>query len=108
VTTYRLVMAWHYTYDKEGTWFDEDDGEERYEIAENAVFPFPHIRDKHLEIRSVNTDGDRVTVELYADHHTFTVQNDGEAVTAYVHDDYTVCGDSVSQTLRLTVSLERG
>ncbi len=105
MATFQLIMKWHYQYDKEGTWLDEDDGEERYDIRESAVFPLPHIRDKSLEIRDVNTDGDRITVGLYADHHTFTVQSDGEAVTAFVHDDYMVCGDSVSQTLRLVFSV---
>ena len=36
-----LVMKWDYEYDKESTWFDEDSGEERYELTEGAEYPLP-------------------------------------------------------------------
>ena len=48
-----LVMKWDYKYDKESTWFDEDSGENQYELIEGASYKFPHISDKSLEIRSV-------------------------------------------------------
>ena len=104
--TYELVVKWHYTYDKESTWYDEDDGVERYEIKENTAYPLPYIHDKCLEIRTVNTDGGCIRIELYVDHHTVTVYGNGEAVVAFAHDDYMVCGDSVSQTLRLEITVQ--
>ena len=48
-----LVMKWDYKYDKESTWFDEDHGENEYELIEGASYKLPHISDKSLEICSV-------------------------------------------------------
>ena len=48
-----LVMKWDYKYDKESTWFDEDSGEEQYELKEGASYTLPHIKEKSLEIRSL-------------------------------------------------------
>ena len=31
---YYLIMKWDYKYDKESTWFDEDSGENQYELIE--------------------------------------------------------------------------
>ena len=93
-----LVMKWDYKYDKESTWFDEDSGEEQYELKEGASYTLPHISDKSLEIRSVTAEGDLVKAKIYVDQ-TYTVCNNGESVIAYAYDDYMVAGDSVSQTL---------
>ena len=45
-----LIMKWDYKYDKESTWFDEDHGENEYELIEGASYKLPHISDKSLEI----------------------------------------------------------
>ena len=103
---YQLLMKWHYDYDKEGTWFDTDDGENRYELEADTAHPFPHIGRKSLEIRAVEMDGDDVQVEVYADSHIVHVRSHAEPVVTFVHHDYSVCGDSVSESLRLTLSLE--
>jgi len=100
-----LVMKWSYKYDKESTWYDYDDGEKEYELSEGAAYPLPHISDKSIEIRSVSREGDVIKAEIYVDHQTYTVDNSGEPVVAYAYDDYTLAGDSVSQSLcmKLTV-----
>ena len=96
---YYLIMKWDYKYDKESTWFDEDSGKNEYELSEGASYKLPHISDKSLEIRSVKAEGDLIKAEIYVDHETYTVCNNGENVVAFAHDDYMVAGDSVSQTL---------
>ncbi len=103
---YTLIMTWHYTYDKESTWFDEDSGEERYPITEGASYALPHIRNKNLEIHGVTFDGENVKAEVWADHHTVTVTSNGEAVTVHASDDYSVAGDSVHQSLSMTLLIE--
>ena len=101
-----LAMKWDYKYDKESTWFDEDSGEEQYELKEGASYTLPHIKEESLEIRSVKTEGDLVQAEIYVDHNTYTVCKGGEPVVAYAYDDYMVAGDSVSQTLRMELTIK--
>ena len=101
-----LVMKWDYKYDKESTWFDEDSGENEYELIEGASYKLPHISDKKLEIRSVAAEGDFVKSEIYVDHETHTVSNSGESVVAFAYDDYMVSGDSVSQTRRMELTVK--
>ena len=98
-----LVMKWDYKYDKESTWFDEDSGENQYDLVESASYKLPHISDKSLEIRSVTADGDLVKAEIYVDHETYTVCNNGESVVAYAHDDYMVAGAQMYRTVCWTV-----
>ena len=102
---YYLIMKWDYKYDKESTWFDEDSGENQYDLVEGASYKLPHISDKSLEIRSVTAEGDLVKAKIYVDQ-TYTVCNNGESVVAYAHDDYMVAGDSVSQTLRMELMIK--
>ena len=101
-----LVMKWDYKYDKESTWFDKDHGENEYELIEGASYKLPHISDKSIEIRSVTAEGDLIKAEIYVDHETYTVGNNVESVVAYAHDDYIVAGDSVSQTLRMELTIK--
>ena len=99
-------MKWDYKYDKESTWFDEDHGENEYELIEGASYKLPHISDKSLEIRSVISEGDLVKAEIYVDHNTYTVCENGEPVVGYAYYDYMVAGDSVSQTLRMELTIK--
>jgi hypothetical protein len=99
-------MKWDYKYDKESTWFDKDSGENQYELIEDASYKLPHISNKSLEIRSVAIEGALVKAEIYVDHATYTVCNSGEPTVAYAHDDYMVAGDSVSQTLRMELTIK--
>ena len=101
-----LIMKWDYKYDKESTWFDEDSGEERYELCEGASYKLPHISDKSLEIHSVTEEEGCIKAEIYADYATHTVCNNGEPVVGFAHDDYMVAGDSVSQTLRMEFTIQ--
>ena len=103
---YYLIMKWDYKYDKESTWFDEDSGENKYELTEGASYKLPHISDKTIEIRSVAVEGDLVKAEIYVDHETYTVCNNGEPTVAFAYDDYMVAGDSVSQTLRMELTIK--
>ena len=102
-----LLMQWEYDYDKEGTWFDHEEGAERFALAEAAAYPLPHLRGKCVTVVSLERDGDTVTATLYVDHRTVTVKSDGESVSAHASDDYSVAGDSVHQTLSLVFSIER-
>ena len=101
-----LVMKWDYKYDKESTWFDEDSGENQYELLQGASYKLPHISDKSLEIRSLVAEGDLIKAEIYVDHETYTIGNNGESVVAFAYDDYMVVGDSVSQTLRMELTIK--
>ena len=101
-----LVMKWDYKYDKESTWFDEDSGENKYELIEGASYKLPNIGDKSLEIRSVTAEDDRISAEIYVDHKTYTVNLGEEPVIGFAYDDYMVAGDSVSQTLRMKLTIE--
>lgn len=103
---YCLKMKWEYTYDKEGTWFDRDSGQETYDLVEGADYPLPHIREKCIEIESVSIEGDTVCVGLCVDHHTVNVLNDGNPVAANASDSYCVAGDCVDQSLSLTFTIE--
>ena len=106
MATHLLFMKWDYKYDKESTWLDEDSGENQYELIEGASYKLPYISDKTIEIRSLAVEGDLVKAEIYVDHETYTVCNNGESVVAFAYDDYTVAGDSVSQTLRMELTIK--
>ena len=101
-----LIMTWEYDYNKESTWYDEDSGENRYDLIEGVVYALPHISKKSLEIRSVTEEGDAVKAEIYVDCATYTVCNSGEPTVCYAHDDYMVAGDSVSQTLYMELAIQ--
>ena len=100
-----LVMKWDYDYNKEGTWFDEEHGEEEYELTANAAYPLPHLRGKCLEIRSVTKEDGIIKAEIYADYETHTVTYGAKPTVAYAHDSYSVAGDSVSQSLRMELEI---
>ena len=106
MATHLLFMKWDYKYDKESTWFDEDSGENQYDLVEGASYKLPHISNKSLEICSLMADGDLIKAEIYVDHKTYTVCNNGESVVAFAYDDYMVAGDSVSQTLRMELTIK--
>lgn len=104
---YWLVMQWEYEYDKESTWFDEDSGEKRYELAEGAEYPLPKEEKIKVEIRSVIQEGDIVKAEVYVDHHTVTVVSGQEPVIAHASNCYSVAGDSVHESWCLTFTVEK-
>jgi len=104
---YCLIMKWDYEYDKESTWYDEDSGEERYELAEGARYPLPHEDSIKVVIESVAKDGDTVKAEVYVDHHTVTVVSGGEPVVTHASNSYSVAGDSVHESWSLVFSIEQ-
>ncbi len=53
-----------------------------------------------------SAEGDVVKAEIFVDHETYIVCNNGESVVAFAHDDYMVAGDSVSQTLRMELTIK--
>ena len=103
---YRLIMKWDYEYDKEGTWFDTDSGKECYKLIEGAAYPLPHISKKSVEIRALQQEGDFVSATLWVDSHSVTVESTGEMIKTFALDSYSVCGDTVHQTLCLIFSIE--
>ena len=104
---YCLKMKWDYTYDKEGTWFDNDSGHEIYDLVEGAAYPLPHISKKCVEIQSVSIEGDTVRAVLYVDYHTVDVRSDGDPAVASAYHSYCAAGDSVHQSLSLTFTIEK-
>ena len=102
-----LIMKWDYEYDKESTWFDEDSGEERYELTEGAEYPLPHEHSIKVVIKSVMKDGDTVKAKVYVDHHTVTVESGQEPVIAHADNSYSVAGDSVHESWCLTFTIEK-
>ena len=100
-----LVMKWHYDYDKEGTWFDEDDGCEQYEIKEGASYSLPHMHGKTLTIQSVKECDGTVEACIHAGYESYTVKSGGDPVEGYVHHDYSAAGDSVSTSLYMTFTV---
>lgn len=104
---YCLIMKWDYEYNKEGYWFDNDSGEDCYELTEGKSYPLPHINRKEFEIRSVTNFGDTVKAEVYVDYHTVTVCSDGEPAVAHASYSYTVAGDCVHQSLRIAFTIEK-
>lgn len=107
IKEYCLTVKWSYEYNKEGTWFDDDSGEERYALTEGACYPLPHINKKSLCIRKVNNSNDTVRAELYVDYKTVTLCGVGKPQTVHVSDSYSVCGDCVSQSLCLNITIEK-
>ena len=106
VERYFLLMKWSYQYDKEGTWFDSDEGTYGYELKADTHFVLPHIEKKAVEILKVTQEGDVITVTLELEHDTFTVANDGVEVQKHVDDSYSVAGDSVHQSIAMTFTIE--
>lgn len=101
-----LAMKWDYKYDKESTWFDEDSGEEQYQLREGAEYPLP-IEDKiKVEIRSVTQESDTVKAEVYVDHHTVIVVSGQEPVIAHASNSYSVAGDSVHESWCLKFTIQ--
>lgn len=101
-----LVVKWDYHYDKEGTWSSTDEGEIRYLLQPNTYFPLPNIEKKKAELLSVEKVEDSIRVELKVEYQTVMVYSAGEPVTVYVSNSYSVCGDSVYESLRLIFSVE--
>jgi len=100
-------MKWDYEYDKESTWFNEDSGEERYELSEGAAYPLPHEDSIKVVIESVVNDGDNVKAEVYVDHHTVNVVSGQEPAVTHASNSYSVCGDSVHESWYLKFTVEK-
>lgn len=101
-----LIMNWAYHYDKEGTWFDYDEGLVGYELQPMTHFTLPHMERKRVEILDVTQEGAVITVTLKSAYDTFTVKNDGVAVTKHESDSYSAAGDSVHQSIAMTFTIE--
>ena len=53
------------------------------------------------------TESDTVQADIYVDYHTVTVFNDGKPVVTHASHSYSAAGDSVSQSLTLTLTIEK-
>ena len=102
---YDLIMQWDYHYDKEGTWFDDENGVVSYILQENTHFYLPHSRSKRVEVHKVQFEGDVVKAEVYVDYETYVVTSGTEPVIAHASDSYCAAGDSVhlSWVLKFTI-----
>lgn len=104
---YGLVMKWDYTYDKESTWFDRDEGEKRYELISGAQYPLPHEEKIKVEIQAVTREKDILKAQVYVDHHTVTVVSGEAPAVTHVSNSYSVCGDSVHESWTLQFTIEK-
>ena len=102
---YCLLIEWNYRYDKEGTWTDHYTGSNRYDLVENNSFTLPEMMRKHFEILSVSSDDGEIRAELNIDGKQLTVSSSEAPVSAYVSHDYSVCGDCVSTSLSMNISI---
>ena len=93
-----LHMKWHYEYDKEGTWFDSEDGENVYPLVAGETHSLPNIGRKSFEICSAEVVDGKVRAEIYVDHRRVWVI-EGETARAHATHNYSAAGDSVHVTL---------
>ena len=103
---YNLIMKWDYDYDKEGTWFDEDQGVVSYILQENTHFVLPHSIKKRVEVRKVAVIDGVATAEIYVDYSTYIVTSGAEPVVAHASESYSVAGDCVDKSWVLEFSIE--
>ena len=101
-----LIMQWEYSYDKEGTWFDNDNGVVSYILQENTHFTLPHCDRKRVEVRKVTVDGDVATAEIWVDYRTYVVTSGAEPVVAHASYSYSAGGDCVDLDWVLKFTIE--
>ena len=104
---YYLQIKWSYLYNKESTWFDQDSGEEYFELVEEKEYALPRIPEKTLKINALQESAEKIQAEIYVDYQTFTLAYGAPPIAKTVSYDYCVCGDCVSQTLHILCSIER-
>ena len=103
---YYLHMQWHYDDIKEGIWSYTDDGENQFPLVEGGVHSIPHFIRKTFTILSVKMVDEKVVAEVYIDYHTVTVE-EGGTTTAHASGSYCAAGDTVEQSLSMTLSIVR-
>jgi len=103
---YNLIMKWNYNYDKEGTWFDEDQGVVSYILQENTHFTLPHSTTERVEVRKVEVIDGVATAEIYVDYSTYIVTSGAEPVVARASDSYCAAGDCVDLRWVLEFTIE--
>ena len=101
-----LHMNWHYEYDKEGTWFDREDGESEYPLVTGDAHSLPNISRKSFEICSVEMVDGKARAEIYVDHRRIWV-TEGARAHAHATYDYSAAGDSVHVSLDMVLSIVR-
>ena len=102
---WKLTMHWWYHYDKEGTWTDDENGVEEYDIAVGVKDAFPNFRDRFFEILSVNEADGTLMVHLSVDGARLTLTDNAPLYEGRLCKEYTVCGDHVSQDLYYKLQL---
>ena len=103
---WKLILDWQYTYDKEGTWSDYEDGVSEFDLVEGASYSAPNMRRKTIDIRSFKEENGVAIAEIYTDYHTYVVRSDEDGVPGNCEDSYTAGGDSVSVSLCFTARIE--
>ncbi|MBQ8433786.1 MAG: hypothetical protein IJX23_03145 [Clostridia bacterium] len=103
---YNIVMQWQYHYDKEGTWFDDDEGVVSYVLQENTHFVLPHSLKERVEVRKVEVIDGVATAKIYVDYSTYIVTSGAEPVVAHASESYCAAGDCVDLSWVLKFTIE--
>ena len=105
---WKLVMAWHYSYIKEGTWDDDETGVKEFALKERAVYGVPNIEHrKKIEVLLFSEEDGVAVTEVKIDHHTYRLRSDEEEVAGSCDYEYSVCGDHVSVTVSFTIRIAK-
>lgn len=97
---WKLVMDWHYTYLKEGTWEDDEKGVSEFALVEGAEYGVPNIEHrKKMEVLSFSEENGVAVAEVRIDYHTYRLRSDGGEVVGSCGYEYSVCGDHVTVTV---------
>ncbi|MBR2612782.1 MAG: hypothetical protein IKC72_06910 [Clostridia bacterium] len=106
---WKLVMSWHYSYLKEGTWDDDETGVKEFILEAGAVYGVPSIEHrKSIEILSFEETDGVAQATIRIDSHTYALKSDEDEVTGSCGYEYSVCGDHVSVTVSFTMKIVQG
>ena len=101
-----INVSWTYNYDKEGTWFDTDEGSFELSAVVGASCELPHLMGKYIKVTDVVSDGEGLTIALDINGSTYTVTRGKDPELARVASSYSVAGDVVYQDITLEISVD--
>ena len=101
-----INVSWTYNYDKEGTWFDNDEGVFTLSAVVGESLELPHLMKRYIKVTEVVQDGEGLTVTLDVNGTAYTVTSGKEPVVARVASSYSVAGDVVYQDITLIITVD--
>ena len=102
-----LTLDWHYNYDKEGSWSDDEDGTTTFVIEEGAEYPVPNMSNKKMLLHSVKEEDGVLSLQIDVDSHRYTVRSDEpSSVVGHCGYSYSVAGDCVNISLNFKMRIE--